>query len=237
MPAILPYRRSYGRNIFRPKRRNAATKRAARGRSMLPMTRTLSSKSIYKFERYSSPLSMIQNTTAVQSIPWQQRFQLTDVQNYTDFTALFDSYKIDKITFEMQLLTNPSTYDNNAPALGSTADLYNETWFPVMWYVNDDDDETVPSLALLREKQGVKRVVLKPNKIIKFSIKPTFQKVVYQTATTVGYGLTRGWLDCVDASVPHYGIKGCIDFHQNLASTNYKVEVVAKFHLSFKGVQ
>lgn len=235
MPSILPYRRSYGRNIFRPKRRNLASKRKAMRRSMTPSTRALNALSVYKFTRYAAPLSMITNTTGVQSIPWTQQFQLTDVVNYTDFTSLFDSYRIDKVDYYMQLLTNPEGFTDVAPSLTNNA---KEAWYPVMWYVLDDDDSTVPTLAQLREKQGIKRKVLKPNQIIKFTVYPKFQKQTYAgPGGLVGYGPSKGWLDCADSGVPHYGIKGCVDFHQNVVATQYNVEVTAKYHLSFKGAQ
>lgn len=234
MPAILPYRRSPGRNIFRPKRRNTAARKAAMRRSMTPATRRLNASSIYKFTRYSAPLSMITNTTAVQSIPFVQTFQLSDVLNYTDFTALFDNYKIDRIDYYMQLLTNPDGFTGVTPSM---TNMGKEAWYPIIWYVLDNDDSTVPTLAALREKQGVRRKVLKPNQIIKFSVYPKWQKVTYQTSSTVGYGPAKGWLDCTDSAVPHYGIKGCVDFHQNLNVTQYNIEVTAKYHLSFKGAQ
>lgn len=234
MPLILPYRRSAGRNIFRPKRRTTANKRAGLRRSMTSATRKLNQITPYKFTRYSAPLQMIMSNTAVQSIGWNQQFKLTDVVNYTDFTTLFDSYKIEKVDFYMQLLTNPEGFTEVNP--GQT-NLANEAWYPIMWYVLDDDDSVNPTLAQLREKQGVRRKVLRPNKIIKFTVYPKFQKVVYATATTTGYGPAKGWLDCADAGVPHYGIKGCVDFHQNLSNTQYNIEVTAKYHLTFKGPQ
>lgn len=172
MPSINPQRRyKSGRNIFRPKGRSARKQRAGRMRSMTPMTRALSASSVYKFTRYSAPLQFITSNTSVQSVPWTQQFKLSDVVNYTDFTGLFDSYKITKIDFYMQLLTNPETFDTITPTQTNAG---NEAWYPLMWYVLDDDDQTVPTLAQLREKQGVRRRVLKPNQIIKFSIYPKF---------------------------------------------------------------
>jgi len=237
MPSILPVRPYRSRrNIFRPApRRNVrAMKRALRS-SMSPATRKLNASSIYKFSRYAAPLSMITNTTQVQSIPWTQQFQLTDVVNYTDFTTLFDNYKIDKVVYQMQLLTNPEAFVDITPSLTNKGV---EHWYPVMWYVMDNDDSAVPTLAQLREKQGIKRKVLKPNQIISFTVYPKFQKQTYAgPGGLVGYGPASGWLDCADAGVPHYGIKGCVDFHQNLNTLQYNIEVTAKYYLSFKGAQ
>jgi len=236
MPSIQPQRRYRpGRNIFRPRNRSSAARKAGIRRSMTPATRRLNALSVYKFTRYSAPLSMIMNTTQVQSIPWTQQFQLSDVINYTDFTTLFDSYRITKVDYYMQLLTNPEGFVEVPTGLTNKGV---EAWYPVMWYVLDDDDSTVPTLAQLREKQGVRRKVLKPNQMIKFSIYPKFQKQTYAgPGGLVGYGPATGWLDCADSGVPHYGIKGCVDFHQNLNNTQYNIEVTARYHLAFKGAQ
>lgn len=195
----------------------------------------------YKFTRYSVPLSLVQSTSAVQSIPFVQTFALDQVQNHSDFVTLFDLYRIDKVDYYIQLLTNPDVPANQATGMTNPN---NASWYPTIWYIQDYDDGVVSTLALLKEKQGIKRKVLVPNKMIKFTIYPKFQKATYQLAPvppavvgTLGYGPATGFLDCNDNIVPHYGFKGCIDFHGINTNTQWNIEVTAKYHLTFKGAQ
>lgn len=228
--------------IVKP-RSNKGRKRIYRKKGMSSMMKRvgLNADTIYRFTRYSVPLSLVQATTAVQTIPFVQTFALDQVQNHGEFVTLFDLYKIEKVDYYIQLLTNPDVPANQATALTNPNQA---SWYPTLWYIQDYDDLVVPTLASIKEKQGVKRKVLKPNEIIKFSIVPKFQKATYQLAPvppavvgTLGYGPATGFLDCNDNVVPHFGFKGCVDFHGLNINTQWNIEVNAKYHLAFKGAQ
>lgn len=226
--------------IVRPRRRRGRPSTRRRGVSLSRKV-GLSADTVYKFTRYSVPLSLVQSTTGVQTIPFVQTFALDQVQGHADFVTLFDQYKIVKVDYYMQLLTNPDTFANQATGM---TNANNASWYPTIWYIQDYDDQVVSTLALIKEKQGVKRKVLKPNQMIKFTIYPKFQKATYQLAPvppvvvgTMGYGPATGWLDCNDNIVPHFGFKGCVDFHGVTTNTQYNIEVTAKYHLEFKGAQ
>lgn len=87
----------------------------------------------------------------------------------------------------------------------------------------------------MQEKQGVKRTILKPDIIKKISVIPKFQKMVYQTLTSTGYGPGSGFLDCIDNTVPYYALKTVLQVPD--IGIEWKVEVQAKYHVSFKGPQ
>lgn len=226
--------------IVRPRKRRGRPS-TRRTKMRLHRKAGLNADTIYNFTRYTVPLSLVQSNTAVQTIPFVQTFALDQVQGHSDFVTLFDLYKIDKVDYYMQLLTNPDSFANQATGM---TNANNASWYPTIWYIQDYDDQVPSSLALIKEKQGVKRKILKPNEMVKFTIYPKFQKATYQlapvppaTVGTLGYGPATGWLDCNDNIVPHFGFKGCVDFHGINTNTQWNIEVYAKYHLSFKGAQ
>lgn len=153
-------------------------------------------------------------------------FLLSNLRNSSDFTNLFDQYRINKVDLYFKLIQNPEApTTTNIPA----------TYYPTLWYIRDYDDSANMTVANMQEKQGVKRIVMKPDMINKISVTPKFQRMLYQTLTSTGYGPAQGWLDCVDASIPHYALKTTMQVPADGAT--WQVEVQAKYHVSFKGPQ
>lgn len=160
-------------------------------------------------------------------------YTLDSVVNWGDFGSLFDLYKIHKVDLYVTL-QNPNP--DNTQGLS----LITQTWYPKLWYFNDDDESAAPSLSQFKERQGVKYRVLKPNSTIKITCYPKIQTMTYRTLTSTGYQAMRpNWIDAnADYAVPHYGTKLCLDMNEQTQtgySTNVKVE--AKYTLMFKNPQ
>jgi len=153
-------------------------------------------------------------------------FLLNNLRNATDFTNLFDQYQIKKVDLYFKLIQNPEApTTTNIPA----------TYYPTLWFIRDYDDSANMTVANMQEKQGVKRLVMKPDVIHKISVVPKFQRMLYQTLTSTGYGPATGWLDCVDSGIPHYALKTTLQVPDSGAT--WQVEVQAKYHVSFRGPQ
>lgn len=160
-------------------------------------------------------------------------YSLDKVVNYSDFVNLFDLYKVHKVELFVSLQSpNPDNTQGSA--------FIAQTYYPKLWYFNDDDDEALPSLTAFRERQGVRYKVLMPNKIYKITCYPKIQTMTYRTLTSTGYQAMRpNWIDAnTDFNVPHYGTKLCLDMNGQ-SSTGYStvVKVEAKYHLIFKNPQ
>jgi len=186
--------------------------------------------SVYNYTRYAS-VTVGTGTAFVlpassSQISTNFVFTLANVRNYTDFTNLYDNYRIDKIDLFFKLVTNPDA---------QTSTTLQSSYFPTLWWIKDLDDSSSMTVADMQERQGVKRIAMKPDEIKKISIKPYFQKMAYQTLTSTGYGPATGWLDCNDYTVPHYALKTV--FNVPTTGIDWAVEVMAKYHISFKGVQ
>jgi len=161
----------------------------------------------HKFSRYTTAATIECNGTTQTG---QFFFKFDDMLNHTEFGAMFDSFKITKAVVKLQLITNPDgmNYTNTAP----TANFNGTNWYPKFWYIKDYDGGSADSLAQIKERQGVKYFVLRPNKTYSIPISPMVAVQTYRTTTTTGYAPKRLFLDMANGTdVPHYGMNYVID--------------------------
>lgn len=136
-------------------------------------------------------------------VPFSKAFQLNDVINSSDFTALFDTYYIKRVSITVRCSTL---------AVGSQAGTVMLTNPTIYWYT-DYDDNTLPSVNDVRERMGVRSKQLVPGRAVRISCVPRADIPVYSAAGALsGAAVGRGkqWLDTGVANIPHYGIKGMI---------------------------
>lgn len=215
--------------MARPKGAKGASKKATVKRDIVrrPTRMMLGS---YNFTRYASITigtgTKFTLSNLLDENGFSFQFTLASLRNYTDFTNLFDQYKINKVDLYFKLIQNPE-----APTTTNTV----ATYYPTLWFVRDYDDSSTMTVANMQEKQGVKRIVMKPDAIQKISVYPKFQRMAYQTLTSTGYSPGTGFLDCVDSGVPHYALK--TTFQVPASGATWEVEVQAKYHVSFRGPQ
>lgn len=171
-------------------------------------------------------------------------FKLNDIPAYGEFTALFDQYKITKIDVFFKLHTNPFLW---TATNGSNVNNGAAISFPTIFLCNDhDDDSGTPTLAELKERQKTRRFVLRPNSILKWTVRPSILNQLYRTATTTGYSPQwNKYIDCSAADVPHYGMKFFLDYDgatlptviANGSGQTIDVNVELKYHLTLKDVR
>lgn len=155
---------------------------------------------------------------------------LNDVVGDTDFTNLFDQYKIGRVMFKFRLVTNPDASNTqNTTATTNAANVY-----PLLYLFPDHDDITAPaSINEVRERAGVKCAVLRPNSFVKYSIRPT-------TITPITSGTIRNrpqWLDVNSATTPHYGLKGMLCPQTGNVAQAYSVSCEIRISFVCKGVR
>lgn len=153
-------------------------------------------------------------------VPFAMQFRLDDLINSADITTLADKYRIRGVY--IRIIPN---FTQN-----SVQSIYN---YPSLQYVRDDDDNTPPTVQQLREKMGVKTRTFKPGEYIGIKIKwPKFQRTVLSgSGGTVNANMAVGWLDCQNATVPHYGLKGVISNMDLPATTQAKISM--KFDIAY----
>lgn len=127
------------------------------------------------------------STSSVTGASGGYSFALSQLPASSDFTNLFDQYRIAQITV---------TFAPN----------YIQAEVPVYTILDYDDSLTPPSLLSVFEKETCR--ISKSNQITERTFVPRVLREVYATAVTSGYetALTP-WIDSVNDTVPHYGFK------------------------------
>lgn len=126
-------------------------------------------------------------------------FGLSDLEGYTELTALYDRYRITKVVLDFQwTLTNTV-----AGAVGPNA-----SYAPQINLFRDYDDDITPTAIMFRESGRVIRKRLTANNNFRIAITPAVSVPRYKTGATWGYG--PQWkqnIDMANPHVPHYGAK------------------------------
>lgn len=142
---------------------------------------------------------------------------ISDINNITNFTAMYDAYRLNSVTVTVEYLSNSS-----AVSSGSVMPTFYMYW--------DQDDATIPpNLRSILGKQGVKK--WKPtasNLTRRFTFKPQLAVGVESDAAGVTTNVVipgkSNWIDCSTPRVPHYAFKiYCQDFTAYGSTTSWNV--------------
>lgn len=129
-------------------------------------------------------------------------FKLSYLPNYTEFTTLFDSYRINYVSVKFVSGINTA----NTP-------VSTQYTLPQIYLYRDYDDASAPGSlneVLQTEKFKVWNLAKTPN--FKMGLVPAVASSVYRSATQTAYNRRfKQWLDCGYADVPHYGLKIFVD--------------------------
>lgn len=163
-------------------------------------------------------------------------FALNDLANYTAFTGLYDQYRINSVTLDLQFLSN-SAQVNGAGLL------------PTIYAIVDEDDAITPLLqSTITGRQGHK--VFKfgngDRTSFKINIRPRIAVVNQATSnptlppTAVGKQQSiNAWVDCNSPTVQYYGLK--LWFSDVLLFNNIACNTAFKwtwtYNVSFKGAR
>lgn len=210
----MPIRRRAIRLRVVRRRRYAAARRPARSL----VVKKLINSNVHKFNRTIFYNGAISGSTVVDTFG-AQYFRLVDIPNYTEFTNLFDMYRIDavKITFMPR---------------GNSAEVGTNQGLVKFFSVIDYDDITTPTaINDLLQYENLK--VTNTAKNHSRTIRPKLAKAMYQTAIGTAYGAGTGWVDCANPTVPHYGLKWAL---QQLPAGTQNIDIMLKFYMSFKNV-
>lgn len=168
---------------------------------------------------------------------------LQDTVAYTELTALYDQYRIWKVEFEFRLLNNPNAIANADPSGSltvSAATVNAVNWYPSIWIVPDHDDSSTPALTDIKQYARAKRFTLRPNSAVKYSFRPNVLGQLYDGAITTAYKVEKPgqvWVDCSQATIPHYGLKFFVDFDGYTIPQPVAIEITAKYRIAMKCIR
>jgi len=162
----------------------------------------------YKFSRSFDLGDMARPSVSDQGFAFP--FALNQLPNVTEFTNLFDKYRINKIdlTFSWTL--------GDIRATGATL-------HPIIYLYQDEDDAAIPVTKLeVFERQAMQRYTFSEAKnTITCSIKPRWIQSRGGVSTNVAPAGT--WIDMATPAVQHYGVKGWVDHMSSTAPNTIRV--------------
>jgi hypothetical protein len=158
----------------------------------LEFSRKTLADSIYRFRRTSTSADVSQLAASDNSGGYA--FVLSNVPGYTEYTALFDQYKIEMV----RVIWRPRW---NFSAIGSIATDVN----PLFISVIDYDDASTLTIAQSLEYQSYKETRFDQDHVR--CIKPRIALGAYSGTFTSFANVPAPWIDCASPSVQHYGIK------------------------------
>ena len=142
-------------------------------------TRTSPRTSFYVASRWVT-LSNFQLTAGNAIGFYSTNFKLSDLDDYTSYTSLFDQYKIKNIVIQFRLLTNP-----DAPLIENTTTANQNTVFPDFYCTVDHDNDNVPSsISQLQQYWKCKDGILRPNSWYTYSFRPSCNRLIYDGVTS-----------------------------------------------------
>lgn len=210
--------------LYRKRTTRRVARRTGRGRSSV--RRANRAHDTYYFKRSFAQIAPGAFSGNAAYTPYLNAysFNLAQLPNVADFTALFDRYMITHIQLRFYLKIDPSAQT------ASTAS------YPKLYYVKDYDDASAPgSLDVLREHSRCVQKVLHPNRPVIVNIKPAVLHEVFRTGVLTSYSPKwKQYIDMANTNVEHYGLKWGID---DFTNTNYKLDIEGKMWFQCKDIR
>jgi hypothetical protein len=148
------------------------------------------------------------------------QFSLDQLPGYTDFTALFDQYRIRHVRLQCSTLAAPFGQATTA------------TSFPTVYTVIDYDDAATPtSVAQLQQYDTL---MVAPNaQSFERHIAPRPALAAYSGSVFTAFASSSNliWIDSNNVTVPYYGFKWATDAVTTVSGTYLLLSVNVTFSL------
>jgi len=189
------------------------------------------------YDTGSSIIALTVPSTPVNSTcAFSTTFALADLPNVAEFSNLFDDFMITGCKVQIKMINNPDSNNstNNDPV--NSGQLAN--YYPTIWYVTDLDDANNVTLAQIKEFQGVRHRVLKPNQELNIMVRPRTLTQVYRSSLSTSYATNKKqWIDMVATDTPHYALKTVFDFEGLIPAVTYRFKVNVRYFFKCKHVR
>lgn len=193
-------------------------KRVRRGGVGKRLARSLRKRNLSE-HRYKRSYSMDLLTTATAQ-GTGYIIQLNALPNFAEFTALYDSYRIEWVT----VWAIPTQTD----AQIAGANLY----VPSLYSVVDKDDATLPANLFSILEHGNMKITTMDKMQKLCSFRSAVQGELFRSGATRGFNrLESQWIDCAQADIPHYGLKV---WTEPAITGNNGIRLLADVYISFK---
>jgi len=241
---------------FKVKRLSATIVKKVRARARAMGRGRLSAPNVHRFVR-TSTMSLSNNTSVDGTVSKNASYlqvslvggggviqygsgsifaSLEAVADYTDFTTLFDAYRIDRC----QIVFTPFFSNSSTGAAYSSSSAQ----ATLLWHdIVDTDDASKPpaseaGLDAMRQHQGFRTRTITSGRPIIRSFTPRTAMAVYQGAFT-GYAKAPGktFYDCNSYQTQFYGYKFIVEGNYPGSQMDLLIKCEMKVHLTCKDVR
>jgi len=217
----MAYRKKYVKKRYVPKKRTYARKKKG-------ITLVSGSHGPFRMKRSTNTATYttIANTTISSFGAFV--FSLNQVPNYSEFTTLFDNYRIEKCVVKFTAVgnqMNTTTTPNQVPRIGTVFD-YDDNSSPADW-------NALEQYSSFKVHAG--------NKSFSMTVYPKISLACYRSGVTDGYVRPDNMLskhlmvDSSNSDIPHYGLKW--GFESNLTANVFIYEIQVDYYLTFFGLR
>ena len=198
-------------------------------RRVVPWTRN------FTFNRKFKQDILVTNQTNPQQYAMQ--WKLVDLPNNSEFTNLFDVYKINYVDITF-------IYDHNSGDIATSTGIQTgqNLGLPNIYLARDyDDADPLPSLDAFLEYEGT--IIKRLGNSFTVRVYPHIAVAAYGSGAFTSYKNDRSnWIDCTSNGVAHYGLKMAIDASMcnptlGTAVSIGRLTIIHSFNLSFKCVR
>lgn len=212
----MPY---YGRKrAYRSKKRTYRRKKYSR-RGRTATSKRFGTKYLFKRTVLLSPLSANGGSNSISAL----NFKLSDLPSYTDFTNMFQKYKISAV----KIMLYPKYIDTTGTDVVQNTRVFIATV--------RDADSSITTLDAIRSQQDCK-VHFSTKRVIQHYVKsPAFPQVINQSMDGSSNLTTRpatGYLDREHPDIQHYGVYMGFEGSDAVQIQYYRREAV--FYLSMR---
>lgn len=227
------FRRSFVRRRF-VRRRRLPMSRSFRFRRRLP-----NREPVHYFTRKATLTpQVVANTSTTGYLGVGLQWQLSDVPNVTEFTNLYDQYKILRI--KTYIVARALNLSMNEAAAGGNIGM------PNIIAAEDLDDSNAPAntsagYQLIQQYARSKAHSFTPEKrVFRWSCVPAVSGMIFEGLAATAYSPKRfQWLSTTDPATPHYGLKYVIQVPFSGATVGIDVvfDVFSTFKLAMRGTK
>lgn len=183
---------------FRARRRRVVRKRKAGKRMMVRRAPSMSGKGVYHFKRSYYTPAVIAVAAGGPDGQYGYSFTLAGLPSASEFTSLFDQYKIKGV--KLRLLPRGNSSELTGAAGGNIGNVGS---------VIDYDDGAAPTggMSQITQYQSFKLTRSSQEHIRYFKPRINAAAINSVAGGTQNKLNTRGWLDCDVSTTEHYGLK------------------------------
>jgi len=149
-------------------------------------------------------------------------FTLNDLPDVTSYVAIYDQYRINKVTAVIMPITQQDVPTSTA------------SWAPLVTVI-DYDDASVPTLYPAMLAYG-SSMIHNNQQVIRRNFTPSVALGVSDGTNIVKSGVNqRVWLDCAQAGIRHYGFKAFVK--QQLTTRYHSYYIYFVYDVSFQNTR